>query len=84
MFVLEADVCEAGAGDALVMETTRIAPAAAAIAVAGLTRRYGVATAVDVPFAAPRRDRDRAPRRHPPTAVAPGRGGNTSTTGRCL
>jgi hypothetical protein len=59
-FVLQADVCETGAGDPLVMETTRIGSAAAAIAVEGLTRRCGVATAVDVPFAAPRRDRDRA------------------------
>jgi ABC-2 type transport system ATP-binding protein len=46
-FGLEADVCETGAGDPLVMETTRIAPAAAAIAVEGLTKRYGEVTAVD-------------------------------------
>jgi ABC-2 type transport system ATP-binding protein len=46
-FGLGADVCESAAGDPLVMEITRVAPAAAAIAVEGLTKRYGVVTAVD-------------------------------------
>jgi hypothetical protein len=46
-FGLRADVRETGAADPLLMKATRIPPEAAAIAVEGLTKRYGEVTAVE-------------------------------------
>jgi ABC-2 type transport system ATP-binding protein len=46
-FGLGADVRETGAGDPLVMKITRVLPAPAAIAVEGMTKRYGTVRAVD-------------------------------------
>jgi ABC-2 type transport system ATP-binding protein len=46
-FGLGADVRETGAGDPLVMKSTRVLPAPAAVVVEGMTKRYGTVRAVD-------------------------------------